>query len=65
MTFFKINIIDYNITSVLIFINAGGHMMAQLVEALRYEPEGRGFDSRFVIGIFYYIIFLAALWYWC
>jgi hypothetical protein len=22
-----------------------GHMVAQLVEALRYKPEGRGFDS--------------------
>jgi hypothetical protein len=22
----------------------GGHVMAQLVEALRYKPEGRGFD---------------------
>ena len=26
---------------------------AQLVEALRYKPEGRGFDSRGVIGIFH------------
>jgi hypothetical protein len=28
--------------------------MAQLVEALRYKPEGRGFHSRleFLIGIF-------------
>jgi len=25
---------------------SGGHGMAQLVEALRYKPEGRGFDSR-------------------
>jgi len=24
----------------------GGHEMAQLVEALRYKPGGRGFDSR-------------------
>ena len=23
-----------------------GHAVAQLVEALRYMPEGRGFDSR-------------------
>jgi hypothetical protein len=23
-----------------------GYWMAQLVEALRYKPEGRGFDSR-------------------
>ena len=24
----------------------GGYAVAQLVEALRYKPEGRGFDSR-------------------
>ena len=24
----------------------GGHAVAQLVEALRYKAEGRGFDSR-------------------
>jgi len=24
----------------------GWHAVVQLVEALRYEPEGRGFDSR-------------------
>jgi len=24
----------------------GGHTVAQLVEALRYKSEGRGFDSR-------------------
>jgi hypothetical protein len=23
-----------------------GHTVAQLVEALHYKPEGRGFDSR-------------------
>ena len=23
-----------------------GHAVVQLVEALRYKPEGRGFDSR-------------------
>jgi hypothetical protein len=23
-----------------------GHVVVQLVEALRYKPEGRGFDSR-------------------
>jgi hypothetical protein len=23
-----------------------GHAVAQLVEALRYKPEGRGFDSQ-------------------
>jgi hypothetical protein len=28
------------------FIIYGGHAVTQLVEALRYKPEGRGFDSR-------------------
>jgi hypothetical protein len=28
-----------------------GHAVAQLVEALRYKPEGGGFDG--VIGIFH------------
>jgi hypothetical protein len=27
--------------------------VAQLVDALRYKPEGRGFDSDGVIGIFH------------
>ena len=27
--------------------------MAQLVETLRYKPEGRWFDSRWVIGTFH------------
>ena len=33
---------------VLAFVNSSirGHAVAQLVEALRYKPEGRGFDSR-------------------
>ena len=26
------------------------HVMAQLIEALRYKPEGRGFDSRWCNG---------------
>ena len=29
-----------------------GHSVAQLVEALRYKPEGRGFDSRCCISNF-------------
>ena len=29
-----------------------GHAVAQLVEALRYNPEGRGFDSRWYHWIF-------------
>jgi hypothetical protein len=28
------------------------HAVAQLAEALRYEPEGRGFDSRWCHWIF-------------
>ena len=28
------------------YISEYGHAVAQLVEALRYKPEGRGFDSR-------------------
>jgi hypothetical protein len=28
------------------YINSGGHAVAQLVEALRYKPEDRGFESR-------------------
>jgi hypothetical protein len=30
----------------------GGHAVAQLVEALRYKPEGRGLDSRWCHWIF-------------
>jgi hypothetical protein len=41
-----------------------GHVVAQLVEALRYKPEGRGFDSNGVIGFFIDIILPAALWPW-
>jgi hypothetical protein len=40
-----------------------GHAVAQLVEALRYKPEGRGFDSRwFHWNFFFDIILPAALW---
>ena len=35
--------------------------MAQLFEALRYKPEGRGFDS---MEFFIDIILPAALWPW-
>jgi hypothetical protein len=30
-----------------------GHAVAQLVETLRYKPEGHGFIPDVVIGIFY------------
>jgi len=42
-----LEVIIYNVK---VFINTdgnrGGYAVAQLVEALRYKPEGRGFDSR-------------------
>jgi hypothetical protein len=37
---------EITLTSYLIFV------VAQLVEALRYKPEGRGFDSRWCCWIF-------------
>ena len=37
-----------------------GHAVAQLVEALRYKPEGRGFDSRMVSLEFFIDIILSA-----
>jgi hypothetical protein len=40
-----------------------GHAVAQLVEALRYKPEDRGFDSRWDHwDIFIDLILSAALW---
>ena len=47
------------------FPNGGGHTVAQLVEALRYKPEDRGFDSRYCHWDFFIDIILpAALWSW-
>ena len=31
-----------------------GHAVAQWVDALRYKPEGRGFDSRWCHWIFFH-----------
>jgi hypothetical protein len=36
--------LDLNLRKKL--VKGGGHAVAQLFEALRYKPEGRGFDSR-------------------
>ena len=41
-----------------------GTAVAQLVEALRYKSEGRGFDSRWCHWNFSLTILLAALWPW-
>jgi hypothetical protein len=38
------SVISHKITHVVQHIK--GHAVAHLVETLRYEPEGRGFDSR-------------------
>jgi hypothetical protein len=41
------NYISFEIKQIFNKILTGwGHALAQLVEALRYKPEGRGFDSR-------------------
>jgi hypothetical protein len=41
------------------------HAVVQLAEALRYNPEGREFDSLMVsLEFFIYIILLTALWPW-
>jgi hypothetical protein len=45
------------IPSILIFgciIRKQGQAVKQLVQALRYQTEGRGFDSRNAIGIFHW-----------
>jgi hypothetical protein len=41
---YQLNMLSF--TPVLNIDNQWGHGLAQLVEALRYNPEGRGFDSR-------------------
>jgi hypothetical protein len=45
--------------------NNNNTAVAQLVEALRYKPAGRGFDSRWCQWIFFIgIILSVALWPW-
>jgi hypothetical protein len=43
-----------------------GHAVRQVVEALRYKPEGRGFDSLWSLKLkcFIDVILLAAQWPW-
>jgi hypothetical protein len=41
-----------------------GHAVEQLVEALRYKPESRGFNSHWCREFFIDIILPAALWLW-
>jgi len=36
------------------FVHGGTLLVAQLVEALRYKSEGRGFDSRWCHWIFFH-----------
>jgi hypothetical protein len=42
----KVRFLRESRLNILYLIDKGGHAVAQLVEALRYMPEGRGFESR-------------------
>ena len=48
----------------VLYTTSMAYAVAQLVEALRYKSEGRGFDSRVSLEFFIDIILLAALWPW-
>ena len=43
---FKLTRAVFDGRSLVYLVVSVGHAVAQLVEALRYKPEGRGFDSR-------------------
>jgi len=45
-------------------MGGGGQAVAQLVNAMRYKPEGHGFDSRLCHWSFSLIILLLAPWPW-
>jgi hypothetical protein len=45
--------LSYSYVNKLLPYKQTGHAVVQLVEALRYKSEGRGFDSDVVIGIFH------------
>jgi hypothetical protein len=49
--FFSVLSIDY----FEVFHSVQGHAVTQLVEALRYRPEGRGFDSRWCVSLEFFI----------
>jgi hypothetical protein len=45
-TYIKPNNYIYKTYFKLLYSRTPGHAVAYLVEALRYKPEGRGFESR-------------------
>jgi hypothetical protein len=47
----RIKFLSFTVLTHSIFLNMG-HAVAQLVEALRYKPERRGFDSRWCLWNF-------------
>jgi len=44
--------------NIAVMVKNKGHVVAQLVEALRYKPEGRGFDARWCYWNFFIDIIL-------
>jgi hypothetical protein len=46
------------------YLKRHGHTVVQLVDALRYKPEGRWFDSRWCHRNFFDIILPATIWPW-
>jgi hypothetical protein len=55
-----IHIIVHIFYDYIIYIYLGWHEVAQLVEALCYRPEGRGFDSPYCHWIFLIDLILPA-----